>query len=72
MKSIKVSIASERQMRKRRGDLLKDALKGELVDLECQTYDANGKNGSIMKPSPFVYTPNLTRLISDFLEQHYA
>ena len=71
MKSIKVSIASERQMRKRRGDLLKDALKGELVELECQSYDAKGKNGTIMKPSPFVYAPDLVTLVTEFLERHY-
>ncbi len=71
MEPIGVHIASERQMRKRRDDLLADPLVAEMVPLIFEDDTADGCDGIIARDVPFVYVKSLPDLVDEFLEHHY-
>ncbi|XP_072047968.1 uncharacterized protein [Amphiura filiformis] len=70
MESIDVHLASERQMRRRRDELLNDPIEGRMIPLVFPCDSADGSDGYITKPTPFVYLKNLPELVVEFLERH--
>ncbi|XP_072013609.1 uncharacterized protein [Amphiura filiformis] len=71
MSSIDVSIASERQMRKREAEFVNSVFVSEMIPLIVPSDSADGSDGSKSKASPFVYAKDLPALVVEFLEQHY-
>ncbi len=71
MESIHVHLASERKMRARREDLLEDPFTAEMAPLIFSCESADGLNGMISTPTPFVYVKDLPGLLVKLLERHY-
>ena len=57
-------------MRRRREELLKDPLEGEMIPLTFPCDTAEGFDGCIERDTPYVYIKDLTTLIVEFLDRH--
>ena len=71
MTFIGVSISSERQMRRRRDELVHDCIEGKMMPLIFRSDNANGSCGFIVKDTPFVFIKDVPELIIEFLERHH-
>ena len=71
MESISVHVASERQMRGRRDTLLDDPFEAEMAPLIFTCDSAEGSDGMVTRPTPYVYVKDLPGLIVNILERHY-
>ena len=65
-----VTIASEREMRKRQNDLLQDNFEGCLQPMLFPSNKACGAHGFVTRDVPFVYVKDLGAMILDYLDKH--
>tara|TARA_B110000881_G_C18543357_1_gene499770 strand:+ start:131 stop:403 length:273 start_codon:yes stop_codon:yes gene_type:complete len=70
LKQVDAGLASETSMATRQKELIDGTLTGEAIPMQYPCDNAAGKDGVVTRDAAYVYTKDLPKLITSYLEHH--